>query len=96
VRRRRFEQNNWVLYHENAPFLTSFFTKEYLAKSNMTIVPNPSYFSLFPRLKITLKGRNSDLIEIIQAESQMVLSTFTEHDFLDALKKNGISAGNGA
>jgi hypothetical protein len=53
------------------------------------------YFSLFPQLKIKLKGRHFDTIEVIKAESQAVLNTFTEYDFQDAFK-NGKSTGNGA
>jgi hypothetical protein len=46
-------------------------------------------------LKIKLKGRHFDTIELIEAESQAVLNTLTEHDFKDAFK-NGRSPGNGA
>jgi hypothetical protein len=61
----------------------------------MTVVLHPFYlpdfplcdFPLFPRLKIRLKGRHSDSIEVIEAESQAVLNTLTEHDFQDAFKK---------
>jgi hypothetical protein len=42
-----------------------------------------------------LKGCHFDTIEVIEAESQAVLNTLTEHNFQDALK-NGRSAGNGA
>jgi hypothetical protein len=52
----------------------------------MTAVPHPPYFSQFSRLKIKLKGRHFDTIEVIEAESQAVLNTLTEHDFQDALK----------
>jgi hypothetical protein len=52
----------------------------------MSLVLHPPYFSLFPRLKIILKGRHLDTIEVIEAESQAVLSTLTEHDFQDAFK----------
>jgi hypothetical protein len=52
----------------------------------MTLVPHPPYFSLFPRLKIKLKGHHFDTIEVIEAESQAVLSTLTEHDFQGAFK----------
>jgi hypothetical protein len=45
-------------------------------------------------LKIKLKGRYFDTIEVIEAESQAFLNTLTEHDFQDAFK-NGRSAGNG-
>jgi hypothetical protein len=45
-------------------------------------------------LKIKLKGHNFDTTEMIEAESQAVLNTLTEHDFQDAFI-NGRSAGNG-
>jgi hypothetical protein len=61
----------------------------------MTVVPQPNYFSLFPRLKIKLEGRNFNTTEVIEAESQAVLNTLTGNDFRDAFK-NGRSAGNGA
>jgi hypothetical protein len=38
-------------------------------------------------LKIKLKSRHFDTIEVIEAESQAVLNTLTEHDFQDAFKK---------
>jgi hypothetical protein len=41
----------------------------------MTVVTHPPYFSLFPRLKMKLKSHNFDTIEVIEAESQAVLST---------------------
>jgi hypothetical protein len=46
-------------------------------------------------LKIKLKGRHFDTAEVMEAESQAVLSTLTERDFQDALK-NGRSPENGA
>jgi hypothetical protein len=64
-----------------------FCTRELLTKNNMTVVPHPSHFSLFPQLKIKLKGRHFDTIEVIEADSQVVLNIFTEHDFQNALKK---------
>jgi hypothetical protein len=63
------------------------FHQEFLTKSNMTVIPHPPYFSLFPRLKIKLEGRHFDTIEVIMAESQVVLNTLTEHNFKDAFKK---------
>jgi hypothetical protein len=61
----------------------------------MTVIPHSPYlpdlapcdFSLFPRLKIKLKGFRFDTIEVIEAGSQAVLNTFAEHDFQDAFKK---------
>jgi hypothetical protein len=45
-------------------------------------------------LKIKLKGRHFDTIEVIGAESKAALNSLTEHDFQD--EKNCRSAGNGA
>jgi hypothetical protein len=53
----------------------------------MTVILHPPYFSLFPQLKIILKGRHFDTIEVIEAESQAVLNTLTEHNLNDAFKK---------
>jgi hypothetical protein len=53
----------------------------------MTVVPRPPSISRFPRLRIKLKGRHFDTIEMIEAESRTVLNTLTDHDFQDALKK---------
>jgi hypothetical protein len=39
-----------------------------LTKTNMTVFPHPPYFSLFPRLKIKLKGCHFDTTEMIEAE----------------------------
>jgi hypothetical protein len=38
-------------------------------------------------LKIKLKGCRFDTTEVIEAESQAVLNTLTEHNFQDAFKK---------
>jgi hypothetical protein len=48
----------------------------------MAVLPHPTYspdlapcnFSLFPRLKIKLKGHRFDTIEMIEAETQAVLT----------------------
>jgi hypothetical protein len=61
-------------------------TKEFIAKNNITVVPLPDYFSLYPRLKIKLKVLHFDTIEVIEAESQAVLNSLTEHGFQDKFK----------
>jgi hypothetical protein len=60
----------------------------------MTIAPHPLYFSLFSRRKIKPKGCHFDTVEAMEAESQALLNTFTEHEFHDAFE-NGRSAENG-
>jgi hypothetical protein len=46
------------------------FKKEIWNKSNMNAVPTHATTSLFLRLKIKLKGRYFDTIEVLEAESQ--------------------------
>jgi hypothetical protein len=47
-------------------------------------------------LKIKLKGHlHFDTVEVMEAESQAVLNSLTEHNFQDEFK-NGRSTGNGA
>jgi hypothetical protein len=58
----------------------------FLSKNNMALVPHPPYFSLFSRLKMKLKGHHFVTIEVIEAVSQALLNTLTEHDFQDHLK----------
>jgi hypothetical protein len=74
---------------------TSFFAREFLTKHNMTVIRHPPYspdlapLSLFSvsQLKIKLKVRHFDTIEVIEAESQAALNNLTEHYFQDAFKK---------
>jgi hypothetical protein len=49
----------------------------------MTVVSQPPYFSLM----IKMRGRHFDTTEVIEAKSQAVPITFTEHDFNDAFKE---------
>jgi hypothetical protein len=46
-------------------------------------------------MKIKLKVRHFGTIDVVEAESQAVLNTSTEHDFQDAFG-NGRTAENGA
>jgi hypothetical protein len=64
-----WRQMIWLLHHDNAPSHTSFFTRKFLTKTNMTVVLHQPYFSLFPQLKIQMKGRYINKVEVIKAES---------------------------
>jgi hypothetical protein len=57
-----------------------------MAKNNISVIFHSPYFSLFPRLKIQLKGRHFDTAEVMEAEPQAVLNSLTEHGFQDALR----------
>jgi hypothetical protein len=47
--------------------------------------PFPLTF-LFSRLKIKLKGRHFDTIDVVDAENMAVLKTLIEHEFQDTFK----------
>jgi hypothetical protein len=66
---------------------TSVLTREFFTKNNMTVIHHPPYLSLFPLLKIKLKGLHFDTIKVVETESQAVLNTLTEHDFQGLFKK---------
>jgi hypothetical protein len=92
--RKLWQQNNWLLHHDTL-FYTFFFTSDFWTKSNMIVISHPPYLpdlapcdcSLFSELKLKLKGRHFDTIEVTEAESQAVLHILTEHNFQDAFKK---------
>jgi hypothetical protein len=83
------------LHHDIEPYHTSFFTWECLTQNDITLVLQPTLLSLSAQLKIKLKGRHFDANEVIEAESQAMLNTLTEHDFQDAFEIGRISR-NGA
>jgi hypothetical protein len=59
----------------------------FLPKTTRLLFPTHPTF-LFSQFKIELKGRHFDTTEVIEADSQAMLNTHTEHDFQDAFKKS--------
>ena len=66
VRRKRpqlWTNQSWVLHHDNAPAHSPFLVRNFLAKNEMTVVPQPPYppdlapadFFLFPKLEVYLE-----------------------------------------
>jgi transposase len=61
-----------MLHYDKAPPHTSLLIREFLAKQETIVVPQPPYspdlapadFFLFPKLKSTLKGRRFQTVEI--------------------------------
>jgi len=72
-----WENQTWMLHHDNAPAHASLLIRCYLAKHQTSVVTHPPYspdlppadFFLFPKLKTTLKGRRFQTIEEIQANA---------------------------
>jgi transposase len=89
-----WRNHNWLLHHDNAPSHTSLKTTEFVTNNNMAIAPHPPYrpdlahcdFALFPKLKMTLKGRRFKTVSDIQKESQAILDSIKENDFRGAFE----------
>jgi transposase len=66
-----WENQTWLLHHDNAPAHASLQIRCYLANHQTSIVPHPPYFPdlatsdffLFPKLKTTLNGHRFKSIE---------------------------------
>ena len=84
-----------MLHHDNAPIHASLLIRGYLAKYQASIAPHPPYspdlataeFSLFPKLKTTLKGRHFQTVEEIQENVIRELHAITESAFQEAFKQ---------
>ena len=98
VRRKRpelWENQTWMLHHNNVPAHTSLLICSYLAKHQTSIVPHPPYsldlapadFFLFPKLKTTLKGRHFQTIDRIQENAIRELHAITESVFQAAFQQ---------
>jgi transposase len=85
VRQKRpqfWTNQSWVLHHDNAPVHSSFLVRNFLAKNEMTVTPQPTYcpdltpadFFLFSQLKSTLKRRRFDTFDEIQKNSTMAFT----------------------
>ncbi|UYV85114.1 hypothetical protein LAZ67_X004615 [Cordylochernes scorpioides] len=73
-----WKNKNWLLHHDNAPAHTSLLVREFLAKNNTLMMPQPPYspylapcdFSLFPKLKRPMKGRRYATLDEIKTASK--------------------------
>jgi len=83
---------SWVLHHDNAPAYSSFFVRNFLAKNETTLVPQPPYsldlapadVFLFPKMKSALKRRRFDTIDEIQKNSTNEFFAITKEAFQKA------------
>jgi len=72
VRRKRPEKwaNGLILHHDNTPCHTLLLVWQFLSNKNITVCPHPTYspdlapcdFWLFPKVKITMKGKHFESI----------------------------------
>ena len=93
------DPEDWSLLHDNAPSHTSLIVCQFLARNRVSVLNHPPYspdlapcdFSLFPKLKLKLKGRFFDDIPTIQSAStqalQAIPQTELEHAFESLLNR---------
>jgi hypothetical protein len=84
-----WENQTWMLHHDNAPAHASLLIRSYLAIHQESVVPHPPYlapadFLLFPKLKTTLKGCR---FQTIQENAIRELHTITESAFHEAFQQ---------
>jgi hypothetical protein len=84
-----------LLHHNNAPTHTSQKTTTFVTNNNMVIVPHSPYlqdlatcdFTMFPKLKMKLKGQRFEIVCDNQRESQeLVLDSIKENYFHGAFE----------
>ncbi|UYV79268.1 hypothetical protein LAZ67_17001872 [Cordylochernes scorpioides] len=104
-----WQNNDWILHVGNARPHTAHVVLQFLAKHSTIQIPHPPYspdlapndFFLYPKLKMNLKGRKFDNVDMIQAESKATLRNLSKSDFIscfDNWKKrwNGCIEAGGA
>ncbi|UYV64925.1 hypothetical protein LAZ67_3002462 [Cordylochernes scorpioides] len=85
-----WKNKNWLLHHDNAPAHTSLLVRDFLAKNNTLMMPQPPYspdlvpcnFLLFPKLKRPMKGRRYATLDEIKTASKEELKNIFKNEFL--------------
>ncbi|UYV65632.1 hypothetical protein LAZ67_3004911 [Cordylochernes scorpioides] len=85
-----WKNKNWLLHHDNAPAHTLLLVRDFLAKNNTLMMPQPPYspdlapcdFFLFPKLKRPMKGRCYATLDEIKTASKEELKKILKNDFL--------------
>jgi len=90
-----WENQTWMLHHDNAPAHVLLLICSYLAKHQTSVVPHPPYspdlapadLFLFPKIKTTLQGRRFQTIEEILENVIRELHAITESVFQEAFQQ---------
>ncbi|UYV68987.1 hypothetical protein LAZ67_6001900 [Cordylochernes scorpioides] len=85
-----WKNKNWLLHHDKAPAHTSLLVRDFLAKNNTLMMPQPPYspdlapcdFFLFPKLKRPMKGRRYATLDEIKTASKEELKKILKMIFL--------------
>jgi hypothetical protein len=89
-----WKAKRWVHHHDNAPAHSSLLVRDFLAKMDTTVTPQPHYSPdlasadvfLFPKLKFTLKGRIFATIAEIKENSPRDLKAIPKQSFQDCFQ----------
>ena len=90
IRKKRpelWKNHSWILHHDNAPAHSSLLVRDFLAKTNTTVMPQPPYspdlapsdFFLFPEVKKPMKGHRFSTIEDIKTASLKELKAIPQN-----------------
>ncbi|KAG5339945.1 SETMR methyltransferase, partial [Acromyrmex charruanus] len=79
------DPEDWSLLHDNAPNHTSLIVRQCLLKPYLSDLA-PCDFSLFPKLKLKLKGRFFDDIPTIQSASTQALEAIPQTELKHAFE----------
>lgn len=88
------DPESWSLLHDNAPSHTALIVRQFLARNQVCVLNHPPYspdlapcdFSLFPKLKLKLKGCFFDDIPTIQAASTRALEAIPQNELEQAFE----------
>ncbi len=94
-RRDLWENNTWVLHHDNAPAHSALSIRQFLAERNVPTLEQPPYspdlapcdFFLFPKLKGVIKGTRFPDVEAIKRAVMTELRRIPEEAFRGASKR---------
>jgi len=97
VRRKRPEKwvNGFILHYDSAPSHTSLLVWQFLSNKNITMFPYPPYspdlapcnFWLFPKVKMTMKGKRFESIQDIMLATTAQLRTLTKENLQNCFRK---------
>jgi len=86
--------DSFILHHDNALCHTLLLVWQFLSNKNITVCPHPPYsldlapcdFWLFPKFKMTMKGKSFESIQDVEAVTTVQLKTLTKEDFQNCFR----------
>ena len=95
VKTAKFQSSEWFLLPHNAPSHNTAIVKKFLGNRNVAVLHHPPYspdlapanYFLFPKLKVSLKGRHFQTFEEIQCAVTRELNNISKTAFLEGMKK---------